>query len=308
MSRFPTMLKSLLPFFAALPLLLSLSACEGDPQNHHFHLGGGDSSGNIVLPKNDLARLEMPALKKDAAELFIVHRTAPAKTGGDSVLNYAYAYDTSLYHTRWVAFRFDGNTRPRVVARKDHKIRPQYPRDPKLPMRYALADDVGFNGYDHGHICASADRLYSREANDQTFYISNMSPQDPQFNREYWSFLENHVQDLGRDANFSDTLYVVKGGTIYSPNVLRRVASSRVPVPKYYFMALLKVKNGNYTAIGFWMQHKDYGHKGSKARMQQHIVSVSELETLTGINFFHNLPDAVETAVERTAVPSAWKL
>ena len=300
------MLKSLaLPLFILASLLLT--ACDGDGHNPNIQLGGDDKPSHVVLPKNDLARLEMPALKKDAHEIFVVHRTAPVRTGGDSVLNYAYAYDTSLYHTRWVAFRFDGDTRPRNVTRKAHTIRPQYPRDPKLPVQYALADDLSFKGYDHGHLCASADRLYSREANDQTFYISNMSPQDPQFNQDYWSALENHVQTLGRDPDFADTLYVVKGGTIYEPNVLRRITSQRLPVPKYYFMALLKVKNGTYSAIGFRLEHKDYGHKGSKQRMLQHVVSVAELQTLTGIDFFHNLPDAVEAAVERIAIPSAWK-
>ena len=194
------MLKSLaLPLFILASLLLT--ACDGDGHNPNIQLGGDDKPSHVVLPKNDLARLEMPALKKDAHEIFVVHRTAPVRTGGDSVLNYAYAYDTSLYHTRWVAFRFDGDTRPRNVTRKAHTIRPQYPRDPKLPVQYALADDLSFKGYDHGHLCASADRLYSREANDQTFYISNMSPQDPQFNQDYWSALENHVQTLGRDPD-----------------------------------------------------------------------------------------------------------
>ena len=96
------MLKSLaLPLFILASLLLT--ACDG--HNPNIQLGGDDKPSHVVLPKNDLARLEMPALKKDAHEIFVVHRTAPVRTGGDSVLNYAYAYDTSLYHPPSVSSR-----------------------------------------------------------------------------------------------------------------------------------------------------------------------------------------------------------
>ena len=63
-------------------------------------------------------------------------------------------------------------------------------------------------------------------------------------------------------------------------------------------MALLKVKNGVYSSIGFWMEHKNYGKTGKANEMGKHAVSVSALEKLTGINFFHNLPDNVEQRVE----------
>lgn len=293
----------------ALPLFVVLiSACSADKND--YELNGGTSPLPHPTPQTgDTARLEMPELTRESHELFVVHRTAPPRSGADSVVNYAYAYDTRHYHSRWVAFRFDADTRPKSVQRKPYNIRPQYPRDPKLPLRYALPDDASFNGYDHGHLCASADRLYSRQANDQTFYLSNMSPQDNAFNAQYWSGLEQIVQRLGRDASFADTLYVVKGGTILpQSNVLKHVSSGRVPVPKFYFMALLKVKNGAYSAIGFWLEHKDYGVSGTAARMRDHVVSIAQLQRLTGINFFHNLPDAVETAVEQNAVPSAWTL
>lgn len=254
------------------------------------------------------ARIEMPRLSGNSSEIFVVHKTAPSHSGGDSVVNYAYAYDKREYHSKWVAFRFDGDTRPRRVNRKDNSIRPLYPRDPKLPVAYALHDDVSFNGYDHGHLCASADRLYSREANDQTFYLGNLSPQNRQFNREYWVALEQHVQNLGRKASFADTLYVVKGGTINTGNILRHVASNRMAVPKYYFMALLKVKNGIYTGIGFLLENKDYGIDGTLPLMAGHAMSIRSLEQRTGIDFFHNLPDVIENGIENTFSLTAWHM
>ena len=255
------------------------------------------------------ARVEIPAFTTSADELFVVHRTAPSAPGRDSIVNYSVSYDRAMFHSRWVAFRFDAETRPKKVTRKAYGHRPQYPIDPLLPRAVALPSDFPFKGYDHGHLCASADRLYSREANNQTFYMSNMSPQIGQFNQRYWITLEQLVQDWGRDVSFADTLYVVKGGTIDKPNgILRYIPSGNVPVPAHYFMALLKIKNGVYSSIGFWMEHKNYGHKGTSAAMAKHAVSIHELERLTGIDFFHNLPDAVEQRTEATFSTAAWKL
>lgn len=155
---------------------------------------------------------------------------------------------------------------------------------------------------------ASADRLFSREANDQTFYMGNMSPQLSSFNQKYWTGLESLVQDLGRNPSFADTLYVVKGGTLTPLSSFGYAANGKMPVPHHYFMALLKVKNGIYSSIGFWVEHKNYGKNGVPREMGKHAVSISALEKLTGINFFHNLPDAVEQRVEQTLTLSSWTL
>lgn len=280
----------------------ALAACDKD--DDHIVLGGEGTAPALPAGAAASARylLEVPAMK--GGNLFIAHWSVE---GGDSVMTYCLEYDRSKYHSRWVAFRFDDQTRARNVARKDYGIRPQYPADPQIPAEYALEDDATFSGYNHGHLCASADRLYSRTANDNTFYLTNMSPQLSSFNGKYWLAFESLVQKLGRDKTFADTLYVAKGGTIAEGQVLRYVAGGRVPVPRYYFMALLKVKNGVYSAIAFWMEHKDYGNlTPDNAEMASRAVSVDQLEELTGIDFFHNLPDNVENAVEQLCLPSVW--
>ncbi len=290
-----------------LPLLLLFSACAfvacGDDDDNDFWGAGGSGNTQPVLPATgaEKHRLEVPAM--ELGNDFIAHYD------GD-VMTYCLEYDRSKWHSRWVAFRFDNQTRAKTSPRKDYSILPQYPADPKLPTEVAIPSDASFNGYDHGHLCASADRLYSRTANDQTFYMTNMSPMIGNFNQGYWVTLEGLVQSLGRNTSFSDTLYVVKGGTIQDGMFSKRVASNRIVVPKYYYMALLRYRGGTYSAIAFWVEHKDYGYdnkfKAPQPIMRQHAVSVDELEEKTGINFFHNLPDAVEVQVERQCAPSEW--
>ena len=258
------------------------------------------------------SRLEMPRLQQ--GDVFIVHQATDMK---EKPVNYAVAYVPAQHHSRWVAFRFDNATKGRSVSRKDYSIKPQYPQDPLCPA--TPTNDASFHGYDHGHLCASADRLCSRMANDQTFYMSNMSPQLASFNQDYWTKYESFVQNLGRNCgtvsgtnpSFADTLYVVKGGTIRDVTTTTKVDSYDMPVPTHYFMALLSVKDGKYAAIAFWMEHRQYDLsiiKNNNAEIAAHAVSIDRLEELTGIDFFCNLPGAVEKAVEASCIPSAWGL
>ncbi len=266
--------------------------------------GSGSENNNLgesVVYQPYQLNVEVPALKE--GNLYVYHNTI---SGSDSVMTYCYEYNPEKQHTRWIAFRFDGKTRAKSVSRSD-----AWSDDPKLPVECHIGTE-GFSGFDRGHICASADRLYSYAANAQTFYMCNMSPQYSRFNQNYWVAFEGHVQDLGRNASFADTLYVVKGGTIEDNQILsyvHRYNGASVAVPAYYFMALLKVKNNVYTGIAFWTEHKNtnYGNVG-KSAIAAAAVTIDELEEKTGIDFFHNLPDAAETAVEKSFTLSAWSL
>ena len=300
------MKKTLLHILAAATVLFTVAACSKEEDDGFIF--NPDASGPVApaAPQGKVAsRLEVPALKE--GNLLLSHWSIE---GGDSVMTFCVEYDKKKYHSRWVAFRFDATTAARKVGRKDYDIKPQYPIDPLLPTSYAIESDASFQGYQHGHLVASADRLYSRTANDNTFYMTNMSPQTAKFNSPYWSEFEQFVQGKGRDRSFADTLYVCKGGTIdKEAHIIEYVSRGRMAVPRYYFMALLKVKNGKYTSLGFWMEHKSYGSKApERSEMRQKTLSIDELEELTGIDFFHNLPDVVENATEQLCLPSAWGL
>lgn len=265
--------------------------------------------GNSRREADSLAalRLEMPQLKGDADERYLVHRVKSTQYGQDSTINLAIGYDAHWHHPRWVAFRFDTETRPTRVKRSG-----KFTFDPLLaPSERLSGKAYKGTGYDRGHMVASSDRTYSLAANKQTFYMSNMSPQVAEFNQKYWIALERLVQELGRNDSFADTLYVVKGGAINDPKDFVKVLTlegKKVAVPRHNFMALLKVKNGEYSSIGFWLENKNYGKTGKKEDMVKHAVSITKLEELTGINFFHNLPDEVEMSIESNYSLADWGL
>lgn len=284
-----------------LPLVLCvLTACGDDPLDD-----AGTDGGGSQIDRRVLSRMEVPAVNDDGA-IVISHWT---RENGDSTMTYCLQYDALKYHSKWVAFRFDG------VTGKDAKVgrNESWSDDPYLKSAYRIGTAGFGKPYNRGHLCASEDRQYSVTANQQTFFMSNMSPQEGNFNQGYWVTLEGLIQTKGRDRNFADTLYVVKGGTIANGQTMGSILRSNgryVAVPKYYFVALLRVKEGAYASIAFWMENKDYGYdydnKAPLSEIRKTAITVNELEEKTGIDFFPNLPDAAEEKIEATMNPSKW--
>ena len=299
--------KRLLYVLPAIAALLLTFSC-GDDDNKGISWGNNGGGGTVTPSRELTSRMETPRVLTDGSTTLIGHFVTTG--GAKTVLDYSVEYDTQQYHSRWVAFRFDGDTRAKNVSRPNPD---PFADDPLLASQY----HIGSNGfgwdYNRGHLCASADRLFSLEACVQTFYMTNMSPQLGSFNQGYWITLENLIQNKGRNASFADTLYVVKGGTILSNQIngyITRSNGKKVAIPKYYFTALLKVKNGVYSSIAFWMEHKEYGYTYNSpaplSEIKKTVVSVNRLEQLTGIDFFPNLPDDKEEIIEDQNVPGSW--
>ena len=291
---------------SAILALAAVTSCSDDAEGIRF----GESTGNnpITPTKEITLRMETPEPLNDGSTVLLSHFT---NTGSKEVLTYSVEYDKAKLHSRWIAFRFDGDTRERTVSRSDEP----FADDPSLPQTLRIGSAGFGRDYNRGHLCASADRLYSREANTQTFYMSNMSPQLGSFNQAYWITLEGLVQRLGRNVSFADTLYVVKGGTVRDNQIMDWVTRSdnkKVAVPQYYYMALLRLKNGVYSSIAFWMEHKEYGYtyknQAPLSVIAGDALTVNDLEEKTGINFFPNLTrrGQKEETIEDQLQPANW--
>ncbi len=176
-------------------------------------------------PSGYAGRIEVPTLKGGNMNIF---HTWTTRENGKETVTYSYEYDCSKKHVRWVAFTFDNVTCQSKVERSD-----AWKTDPNIPKQYQTSRDdyrrdkdykpkpneIYTKDYTRGHMVGSGDRVYSKAANEQTFYYSNMSPQqETGFNTGggVWNNLEDQIQDWAQIKNSSDTLYVVKGGTYYS--------------------------------------------------------------------------------------------
>ena len=275
-------------------------------------------AGNLNANTGDayLTEYEMPCLND--SNVFVAHDVT---VDGKQILNYALEWNAAKRHANWVAFSFDKTTSADEVSRTD-----AWAVDPGLPsdMQTEEADHKS-DGFDKGHLCASEDRVYVKEANEQTFYYSNMSPQLNDFNGGFWRELEAQVQTWGRStaSGTYDKVYVAKGGTLN--DLLVNFTGTKVQggtpttdangftihglaCPAFYFMAILAQKGNEFHAIAFLVPHQEGLARNPKAEdLQRYVVSVDELERKTGIDFFCNLDDAIENQVEAEAVINDWK-
>lgn len=239
---------------------------------------------------------------------------------GVQILNYALEWDNTKRHANWVAFTFDTTTSADNVKRTD-----AWSVDPKLPAEMQVQEsDHKNDGFDKGHLCASEDRVYLKEANEQTFYYSNMSPQLNDFNGGFWGKLEARVQTWGRSTadGVYDKVYVTKGGTLNKllKNFKGTTVNGGTPTtdangftihglacPEYYFMAVLSQKDDVFHAIAFLVPHKEgMTRNPSSDELKEYVVSVDKLEEETGIDFFCNLPDVLEYEVEAAYNLNDW--
>ena len=175
-------------------------------------------------------------------------------------VNYSLEWDGEKKSNRWTCYQlYQSNSKWNTGRWYGN---PQYPSDPLIPASMVFGYDPYWNtGYDHGHLCPSADRRNSEEAQKQTFYISNMQPQLSAFNGSakgggIWLTMENKIRDAF-NINSLDTMFICRGGTIDQPTQVKTYLRNGFIVPGYFFSAaLLKYYNNvhkkwEYKAIGF---------------------------------------------------------
>ena len=300
-------IRLLIPLFAVM--LLAASCAGDDDDNNSSRTTVKNANANNARQNADLGRLEFPHVK-GGSSVVIVHKCLLNSRTGETGVNYSVEWDAMKRAQRWSCYQMyeslrEGNTSRYYANSK--KGEEQYPHDDFLLPDYQLPNDPYWgSGYDHGHICPSADRLSSFECNYQTFYLTNMQPQVNAFNANVWANMEGMVRTWNRNS-FRDTLYVCKGGTIDDKNnILRYIGTgaSQIPVPKYFFMALLCKNSQGYKAMAFWIEHKA-GYDDGNA-LKQYVISIDELEDKTGIDFFCNLPDDIEDSVEQNVYLNSW--
>lgn len=303
-----TMNRDLLRFLFLLLTVFSLAACgDDDDGDGEVVVDANNTNKNISSNTSANSRLEYPRLK-GGNSIVVVHST------DDYGENFAVEWDCDKKAQRWTCYEmYESNSvshwnRSNWYNTDWHGD--PFQEDTSIPEQYRTTlEDYRGSGFNRGHICPSADRLCSKEVNEQTYYLSNMQPQWYNFNAGIWLDMENRVRKWNTSttwngAPFRDTLYVCKGGTIDTSDGIKQYTSSGLIVPRYFFMAVLCKNQQGYKAIAFWVEHLNEDHSGEDLR--DYAISIDELERKTGIDFFCNLPDATEAHVEATMSTRSW--
>lgn len=253
-----------------------------------------------------VAWMELPAASSLGEDRHVITHTAQME--GRTQRNYTILYDDDLYAALWVAY-------PLCASHTSSGREETWGYDPKVSKSAQTSVKAGYgaseptvnypkNFYARGHQIPNADRSAVPEMQAQTYFSTNMTPQlQNGFNGNIWAKLEEAVR---LEIPEGDTLYVVTGAVFEKhgededvKTILNKNDSKTLPVPNYYWKALLKVQRSGKditgaSTIGFWLPHADLkGHSYA-----DYTVSVDQLEEWTGFDLFPSLPDSVEKSSE----------
>ena len=238
----------------------------------------------VPQPDTDLTKvswLELPAM--DNPDLGYYSHSF--EMSGKEYRNYSFGWSQKDLVALWMAYPLCSMYTNKTVSRTD-----AWAYDPLLGPEYSSAPFGGYGGsYARGHQVPSADRLCSYNANVQTFYGSNMTPQLNAHNEGIWQTLESKVRTL---ANTSDTTYVVTGCVVDGSTTFTQDSDGKkMTVPVGYYKVLLRYSKSStistWAAMAFYTEHKSYSGSTS---LRSLAMSVDELEEMLGMDFFVNLP------------------
>lgn len=225
----------------------------------------------------DIPKLEIP--KTNPNEIIITH------------VGYSLVYNEQYEQAKWVAYQL---TKEETV--KSWERGNAFKEDPEVKTMTASNQDYAGSGFDRGHLAPAADMGWSSISMSESFYYSNMSPQNPTFNRGIWKQLEGLVRNWAIE---NDTLYVVTG-PVLTYNLVT-IGPNQVAVPDYFFKVILDYSKPVIKGIGFIM-----ANIGSDSPLQNYAVTIDSVEKFTGIDFFPLLPDDEEGKIEEKCCIECW--
>ena len=217
----------------------------------------------------------------------------PSSTTGQIVHHesYSLSYNEKHEQAEWVAYELKQSH----LSGSNFK-RPYFNVDPAVQTKSAHWKNYKKSGYTRGHLCPAGDRKYSKEAHDETFLTSNISPQIYDFNAGIWNRLEQKVRYW---ADKNDGVFVVTGGVLTKG--LHVIGEEEITVPEYFYKIVLDYNNGDAKLIAFLIPHE-----ASTKPLYDYVVTTDHIEKLTGIDFFPQLDDAIENSLEASAGYKNW--
>lgn len=253
-------------------------------------------SGFLKSDKSQTTETASTESKKSQKD--VSHQTSgvyflPTSTTNQIVEHSTYYLSYSEPHEQaeWVAYEL----KKEHITGGKHK-RPYFNQDPKVTTESAHWNNYKNSGYTRGHLLPAGDRIFSKEAYDETFYTSNISPQKYELNTGIWNSLEMKVRNFVRK---NGKVYIVTGGIL--EDNLKTIGKEKVSVPDYFYKIILFENKEEYKMLAYLIPHEEESRKS----LNKYIVPADSIEKLTGIDFFHFLDDSVENELE-SKINSNW--
>lgn len=269
--------KSILPIIVVLFIFMYLIS-NGKKENEEIQ----QPVESTVTYGAANSQYELPYITKD--DMIVKH------TG------YVLSYNTTTNCPNWVAWELtDQEAEANEMKRKD-----SFKPDKEIPSKNRVYPaEYKNSGYDKGHMCPAADMKWSEKAMEDSFYMTNMCPQSPTLNRQWWQHLEDACR---RWATNDDKIYICCGPIYYGETKTFIGNKVLVQVPDAFFKVVLSLKEGKEKGIGFI-----YWNDDTRQIMDDVAMPIDDIEFLTGYDFFSDLDDVIESRLESEANLKLWQ-
>lgn len=232
--------------------------------------------------KSSSKKLEIPLYEEAPYKQHIVHK------------GFELVYDENARIPEWTAYELTADETAGTAPRGRH-----YDIDPEVHGVQGNNDDYRNSGWDRGHMVPAGDMKTDEQMMRESFYFSNLCPQNRNLNGGDWKTLEElcriYAQKYGK-------VYIVCG-PIIGNNMFGRLGPHQIVIPDAFYKVLLVETTNGFETIGFIMKN-EAGHKP----LTTYVKTVDEVEEITGLDFFSPLPNRVEKKVEATYNLSIWNL
>lgn len=260
-----------------------------------FNRSPSNDTSNPALPPTDKLppRTEQPQRPVPSGPL---PAYLPAVSASGELVRHTFftlSYVEDNEQAEWVAYEL---TRDRLNANwadRPNTFRP----DPSVRTESATPRDYSGSGYDRGHLCPAADMAFDTLAINETFYMSNMSPQVPAFNVGVWRELEELTRDWAR---YFQQLYVVTG-PVLAQKSLGQIGFSKVSVPSAFYKVLYAPKQ--HRAIAFVLPNAL-----STRPVLEYAFDIDYVEKMTGLDFFPHILNGLNEELEASLDKEAWPI
>lgn len=204
---------------------------------------------------------------------------------------YTLSYNEKFEQANWVYYSLTDS----MVLNGGEERSNKFKMDKMVVTGSAKSSDYIKSGYDRGHLCPAADMGFDPVAMEESFMMSNISPQKPDFNRGIWKELETKVRGWAKKEHE----IVVVTGPVFKDNK-GSIGKDEVLVPGYFFKIIYDVTDVP-KLIAFVLPNAR-----SDRPLTDFAVSTDEAEKLTGFDFFSQLPDNLESKLESGVELAGW--
>lgn len=246
--------------------------------------GNGGSTGHVQAP----SRGDVPG---SATALLDVRMTQANASQIKDYEGFRVSFNKDNHTPDWVSWELLRSETDGATSRSN-----KFWQDPDIEG-CPQTRDYSNSGYDRGHMCPAADQKWSAQAMADCFSLANIVPQDHALNAGAWKTLE----DKERKWAERDSAIIIVAGPVYESSDTRRIGEAGVRVPGAFFKVMIAPWLPEPRGIAFV-----FPNMTSPGNMENYVMTIRDVEKLTGYDFFHALPDDVEEAVETVSSFRDW--